>query len=410
MNLTDDQEVEMLKLLGSLADICERHGDQSTMGRARRLARDITDDRALRGVHGMGPPPPQSPPMGFQAPAPIPPPEHRPAVISLPASRIRPEKTKDGSTILHVAPGIGDNAWLAMKLPGLVKRWGGRIVIKPAEDHPRRTEEFIRLLPGVEFGGYSHMDGRTILEYAHANPYSNADQYRGMELPFTCNHHIELGRRIEDFLPEVPTSYLLKLERGAAAFSQAEDICDDPKERLLFAIYASDDGPVNNYRFWSEKGWSQICLGIQDSIRMHVRFITIGASFDIDLQSRLRAEFKRAKLELRECLGEPFGVAAEVLKLSDLLLAFPSGIPIVHTLQGGSTIWWLPRDQPNVPGGGNVRNCTGWIPPQALAEGRIETRLIETPEMALEGILASRPFRALAEKVAAQKAKGGRKR
>ena len=180
VHLTDDEAGMAHRLLDLLAATCP--GDRTTVGQARTLARSIRDRlQAIEDMHGR-----------LAAASPVVPSGKAP---KRPAFR----PSSDGVTTFIVPAGIGDFAWMAGKLVALAAKWGEPIRIKVAGDHPRRSNEFIELLDGLEFGGY--VDGvlsQDVLQSVRLNPNPpTLEELKGMEAYLSINDHIEHGLRVE---------------------------------------------------------------------------------------------------------------------------------------------------------------------------------------------------------------------
>lgn len=367
INLDEHEAREARRLLSLLGDVGMRSGDLNMQREARQMSRAIEEKLERAGI-------------SLNAPAP----QHAPIVTPTSAPKEWP-KTADGSTVFRVPAGIGDLAVMAMKLCGLAQRWGSPVKFIVAGDSPRRSEEFVRLLPGVEFAGYSDDLTPTILEQARALPLRKLEDYRGRIAAIEANGHLELGRRIEEWHSETPTTFNLKLNTTMEHQDRAGELigeCHGP----LVGIYPASYSAARNWGFFLESAWIDVLKGVNSA--SGCTFVLIGASFDVDLVSGLSRQLEADGIPFVKCLGESFGVVVEVLKAIGLFLAFPSGLPIVSILIGTPTIWWLPQSNPDESSGGNVRNFKGFIPPSAI----VDTRTFESPSKALEGILTGKPF------------------
>lgn len=422
---------ELIAVLTICADQFTHIGDREHAGQCRRLAREIRDQRDVQierdrrardqwradtiekapdpqSAVTIGPPPkPQTSPakpVAVAPPAPLP----RPLVIPDPVVRIPVDgwpRNADGVTRLMVQAGIGDIAWVYQKIHGLAHRWGSRVELIVAGDLPHRAQEFVELLPGVRFGGYGEFTSDDVAAAIVERPLPmTMDEMRGLTLPISVNDHLEHGGRIEAWYPEVATMAGLPPikttddHRARAAEILAREAPQrrpgrQPKvprpTRPIVGIYAASQAANRAWNFWDANEWADIAIGIRRAIECD--FVMIGAEWDDEFQYGILSRMAESPgLEFRRCAGQPFGVAVEVLRGLDLLIAFPSGIPIVATLIGTPTVWWLPDYE--LTTGGNVSQITGWIPRSIEDAGLVETRMFETPEAAIAGVIRSRPF------------------
>lgn len=378
ISITEEQARTACALLEQLAGICENAADRFTMGRARTLARDLEDSMQRMRMASLSP---------------ATPPSRRTIEQAL-------GENEDGVTRFIVPGGIGDDAWCYLKAAALAKRWGSPVQFCPVGDHPRRAQEFIELLPGVSFGGYSDINGDELLSYVLREPPVDLDNLRGTTAPLCANFHLEAGKRIEEWYPEVDATFDLKLKTTASHRAKAKEIVG-PGKQTTIGVYPAAYGPARGWSFFGispqrndyhealVRAWADLVIGLAKE-KPDARFVLIGATFDQEIHDELGKALRAARVDVRECVGQHFGVAAEVLKACDLLVAFPSGIPIVATLLGTPTVWWLPDRQ--VEGGGNLKNLTGWTPPGAIEKGLLATLPFAPAAESLAAIKKSAPY------------------
>lgn len=389
----DDAECDELStLLRRYADELERRGDRDSMGRCRRLARSVDDRlervRAYRAVNA-------PPPAPWVAPA-GPPPSEPPASPAESRPGVLWPRTQTGITRLMVQAGIGDILWAWQVAHGLQRRWGTPVEMVAACDLPSRAEECVRLLPGVRWGGYGDFSSQDVVDgWESGDPRGAIDDLRGRTVPFSLNRHLELGRRLETRFPEVETAFRLKVgttdehrDRAAEIVARAKRGPGRPPKGgktadPVIGVYTSTHGPTRAWDGWDDRAWIRLLKAVYE--RQRCSFVLMGAVFDREMVDPLKAALDRAKIPCRSCLGEPFGVAAEVLRSVDLFLGFPSGLTVTAVLLGTPSIWWLPDI--DLPGGGNLAQLTGWTPPGN--PGLLLTRPQETPEDAARWLLDS---------------------
>lgn len=359
--------------LNAWAERCAQDGDRERAGRLRRLAREIR--RRLESAITK-----------HQHDNPV-----HPAVIVRGKQPMAP--TGDGSTVIHVPAGIGDLAWM-VKLRHLTKLNDRPVVIKPSGEQPRRAQQFVELVPGLTFGGWSDRGSGEILEVMRRYVTPTAAEMVGRELCLAINGHAESGLPIDEFVPGIPHQWDLELATTTEHRRRAAEVIG-AHQGLVVALYPAAHGPVRHWGFWDAADWARMARAVYDVARC--RFVVLGAGFDavpdqrgakaiaVDLVDRLRDQ----RIPVSACLGEHFGVAYEVMQRSHLLLAFPSGIPIVGTMSGVKTVWWLPDKETR---DGNINKLVGWIHPDWITHGRIETRAFEDVAQGIAAVLESAPF------------------
>src|SRR5215467_796658 len=108
-----------------------------------------------------------------------------------------------------VPSGIGDVSWAYSKL-----RNAGKLVYEVADGWPYRTVPFLELLPGVAKAEYGPFNYQDIVAFeqgtgiGHHPTWENVNNGRGLErVLLEPNRHLEEGKRLEDWLPDLPTTF-----------------------------------------------------------------------------------------------------------------------------------------------------------------------------------------------------------
>lgn len=282
--------------------------------------------------------------------------------------------------------GIGDVLFAYLKLHALSAAIGEPVEILSVGEGHRRSDGFTRLLPNVQPGGYT--DEFTYLDIDRAASVTAIRKLRGRTTLLQANRHLEAGARIEEWLDELPAKFSVDWQTTDAHKARAAEIASsvvtNPGCPTLL-IYPAAYGPARSWGFWLDDKWAEFVTALHAATGCAV--ILVGATFDMDMVSPLSYALIRSEASWAKCVGEDFGVVVELMKLVDGLIAFPSGIPIVASIVGLPTVWWMPDHLNKLP--------SAFLPPGAEESGRIQTRAFECVQSGIAGVLES-PTLALA--------------
>lgn len=246
---------------------------------------------------------------------------------------------------INVPSGIGDSCWILMKLINQKEKFHWRL----PDGKPQRGKQIFDLLPQlVESCSYDHkVTTATVL--ADANEDKRWSELTRPVFNLSCNHHLDTGNRIEKFLPDLPTSFILPYETGEY---------DDQAGKMLFlrddggvydtrteyiGIYSSSYRTTKAWNGWSDKEWFGLVTLIHKRNPSY-RFVIIGADWDIDLETKIAARLDVVKIPYIKLIGQPLGLVCEVLKRLHYFIGFPSGLSILNeTLGARGTLMFYPK-------------------------------------------------------------------
>lgn len=248
-------------------------------------------------------------------------------------------------TIMSPA-GIGDNIWLLMKLINAKEKFKFQITASP----PQRTKPLFDLVPNIAES----------CEYVNGLAYDTIKKYNVCRASFatqvkwksvkddrfflSANQHLEMGRRIETFLPDLKTDYRLSYQtRVSDQVTLTDDLrITDKLGSPLIGIFGSSYSTTRAWAFWSEKEWFQLIHKIHAE-RPEVVFAVIGASFDFDLGYKLIELLDIHKVPYFNTLGKNLSYVVELLKILDYFIGFPSGLSIMNETLGKDTLMFYPQ-------------------------------------------------------------------
>lgn len=237
-----------------------------------------------------------------------------------------------------VPPGIGDNVWILMKLIN----WKEQFDFACAENHPQRAAPLFEMFPGVAHSliyaeGIKYDNVRRAAQQFETFPFAKiADK----SFAISANQHLEKGRRIEEFLPDLPTTWQLPFVTSGHDFSE-ESL---PQLHPLIGVYMSAYQGNKNWSGWNENNWfdliQKLYCEFPDSC-----FIVIGALYDLDLSSRVIMLLKKNNIPYVDTIGRSLKYVIELLKCLDYFIGFPSGLSIINEcLHANGTCMLHPSD------------------------------------------------------------------
>lgn len=224
-----------------------------------------------------------------------------------------------------VAPGIGDISWIYSKVLDLAPRFHVRFKI--CGDEPRRSFDFVSLLPGITnmgYGGYYRNMIKRLVPYDTDLSTLGPGSYA-----ISMNPHLEAGRRIELAYPRQTTHYHYRINTNDAHRSFAETAVDHTLPGARLGFYCSSHKHRPNQSFWSAVEWVAFLLKV-DAVVPNATFIAIGAPYDdktVEAYNLLLAALGLDRV--KSSLGvSPVGATLETLRRLDYFFAFPSGLGV----------------------------------------------------------------------------------
>lgn len=254
------------------------------------------------------------------------------------------------SKLITTCAGIGDKIWLLQKL---VNQPDAHDWIIPA-GQPQRAHQLAPILPSVirSVTFKDDLGYKMIKKYGYRGNWCNTPQ----EFTLEANTHLEAGKRIESFLPDLATSYRIEWKTtiedklGAGMLESAKP---------LIAIYTSAYQKDARWKGWEAKQWFEF---IQLFPKGYT-FVIIGAKFDVGVADQLIPMLDNVSVPYVNTIGQPLGVVIEILKRCELFAGFPSGLSILNeTLGAGKTLMFYCKHlEPMI---------NTWADPERIEDGR----------------------------------------
>jgi ADP-heptose:LPS heptosyltransferase len=232
-------------------------------------------------------------------------------------------------------PGLGDTVWLFMKLVNQSERFHWKI----GDGLPQRGHQIFELFPQlVESFEYIPDHGyNKVKRSAHTGKWSRTPDRFYLE----ANSHLERGNRIEEFLPDLETSYRLEYATTITVYQAAWfHAYDSYKDSPHIGIYTSAYSNARHWNGWEAKQWLELIRLIQKH-DPNYKFVFIGADYDIGVSQEVMKQLQPS--EYVNTIGQPLPVVIEILKRLDCFIGFPSGLSIINeTLGAKQTVMFYP--------------------------------------------------------------------
>jgi hypothetical protein len=280
---------------------------------------------------------------------------------------------------IKTTPGLGDSAWVLLKVINAREKFNWFIHDAP----PQRGKQIFDLLPMVGTCQYAPGLGYNLIKSRSVTRMARTwGRIRAQSFFLEANSHLEAGRRIEEFLPDLPTSYHLPFQTTPWQWQVKIDMHKETHTLMynspLIGIYASSYGTSRNWSFWTENEWFDL-IEMMHRMIPEAKFVIIGAEWDTDLASNLMAKLLAAVIPFINTIGQPLGYVIELMKILDYAFYFPSGLGIISgLLSRPSTMFYSPSAHP--------RLMRTWADPELIKSGIFTERFFCSPGEAFEHV------------------------
>lgn len=221
-----------------------------------------------------------------------------------------------------VCAGIGDSIWLIQKLINS----GERFVFEVANGEPRRGHQIFEILPQLaSYVCYGDSSSQMVIEsnIQDVKPLWKSVTEQGFCL--SANKHLEAGKRLEGFFPDLKTSFTVDWDTKKYAEEAKSYV---PSGEDVVGLYGSSYSTIRSWGFWNAARWLDLALQIRQRTPKAV-FVLIGADFDQDLVTDLSCLMQGRMMPHRTLVGKPLGLVVEVMKRLRYFYSFPSGLGIL---------------------------------------------------------------------------------
>lgn len=234
--------------------------------------------------------------------------------------------------------GIGDILWVFMKLVNQPEKFNWKI----SDSSPQRGHQIFELFPQLtESFEYIPQAGyKKVKRNGYWGKWADAPQNFYLE----ANSLLELGHRIEKFLPDLPTTYKLEYATTKNDYEIAKDLLLQDNRTFInkyIGIYTSAYSNARHWGGWQAHEWLQL-INMINKLDKGYKFVLIGAEYDIGIPELIMQSLKPE--DYINTIGQPLSVVIEILKRLDCFFGFPSGLSIINeTLAAKQTVMFYPN-------------------------------------------------------------------
>ncbi len=214
---------------------------------------------------------------------------------------------------------------------------------KAGDGQPQRAHQIFQLFPQLtESFEYIPQTGyKKVKRNAYNGKWKDAPQNIYLE----ANSHLELGLRIEKFLPDLLTTYKLEYATTKEDKKIALELISKHWHSVygikpLIGIYTSAYSNARHWGGWEADNWIAL-IQLIHRLDKGYKFVFIGADYDIGISQTLM-EGMPEEMYINT-IGQPLSVVVEILKRLDCFIGFPSGLSIINeTLAARQTVMFYP--------------------------------------------------------------------
>jgi ADP-heptose:LPS heptosyltransferase len=268
---------------------------------------------------------------------------------------------------IKVCAGIGDSIWLIQKLINQPEKFNFQI----PDGSPQRGKPLFDLLPQVTASA-EYIPNLTYTKIKAENMQAKKSrwaQIKEKEFYLSANLHLEQHKRIENFFPDLPTSYQLDYQTTAQDATTASKLLFDDQKRYI-GIYTSAYSNARNAGGWVMTDWFRL-IKLMVAKNRDICFVIVGAPYDVGITDELTAQMRANRISFINTTGQPLGVVVELLKRFTYFIGFPSGLSILNeTLAKDGVMFYTEKDK-------GIINC--WADKQRIMAGNIKECLFCDP-------------------------------
>jgi hypothetical protein len=269
-----------------------------------------------------------------------------------------------------VPSGIGDVSWIYSKL-----KHCGPAIWEVADGWPHRTAPYLKLLDNVVEASYGQFTYNDILRLEHLQGYREHAKWNDIErkqmgrILIECNQHLEMGRRLEDWLPDLECDFHYPINIPEDEKARAVKLLSTLK-RPIWGISAASYRGSEAWKTWGYEEWKDFLKRFEAEFGGTV--LLMGGFWD-DLTSTLASE------GYRDIVGKTSVPAmVHVLDLIDGYIGFSSGMGIIRTVLKKPVFMMWPDHQ--------IELSTSWAPQWMLDEDRYMTSLWRSVDLVFKRV------------------------
>lgn len=242
---------------------------------------------------------------------------------------------------IRVPSGIGDCIWLFQKLI----HSGERFHFKLPDGKPQRGKQIFDILPSLAASAeYINMPTKDVLKNNIQARIKNWSEIKLKDFYLSCNLHLEQGKRIETFLPDLKTSFRIDWDTSNRDRSRCSDLLQSGawNDENYIGLYGSSYSTSRSWGFWDEHKWLELAQLVFKHNPQSV-FVVIGAEWDLDLGHNLLKQLHYYGLPHVKVIGEELGTVIEIMKRLKYFFSFPSGLGILAPTVSCNVTMFYPK-------------------------------------------------------------------
>ncbi len=243
---------------------------------------------------------------------------------------------------LCVPSGIGDISWLVSKVIN-APEWNSDLEIIVADGWPWRAKPYLDMLGVKSSYGNFRFEDIIAFEKVHNFCYPSIPTWREIRAKgfekylIQPNWHLESGRSLAEYLPDLETSYHYKMNLPSV---KDKNYYSELRDGKWIGISCASYRGATSWKTWEVDQWFEMCKRVTN---LGYKLCFLGGKWD-DLTEAVSDEFpKEAKLNL---VGKTsFGEACAIHKMLPFYIGFSSGLGIIRTVLDLPTLMLWPCNE-----------------------------------------------------------------
>jgi len=244
---------------------------------------------------------------------------------------------------VRVPAGIGDISWIWSKLSNLNQQ----IDVFISKDEPKRSLDFVKLLPNVVQARYDTANFHDIVDHCVA-PDTHIDEFLKVSstkyVNLAANRFLESGNRLEYYLPSIPTDFHYPLATTQRDVEKASQILMPGK--IPIGIYTSNYTNICTWNAWHLSDWKNFIQEFYNNVPDSY-FVFVGAPYDRDFTLDL-SKLIRPIPHVNICGETSCAEIVEVIRLFKYFVSYPCGLAILADVVNTPVMMFYPKHLRNL--------------------------------------------------------------
>lgn len=225
---------------------------------------------------------------------------------------------------IRVPAGIGDISWSYSKVANL----GEELNIQISADNPKRSLDYVKLLPGTVKVEYTTENFHDIAD--NSIPHTTKKQdfldvARKTFVNFSPNRYLEKGYRLETWIPEIETDFHYKMNLFDEKDNIVSGLTKTPTRYI--GIYTSSYQNVVHWNGWHLSEWASAINKINSELPKVV-FLLLGAQYDMPFADDL-SKLIRPIPHINLAGKTSCNMVMRIISILSYLISYPSGLAVM---------------------------------------------------------------------------------